>query len=69
MPWFIIECERKTRIKYIVKATSKGAALEGSNWQYLGYVDEDTLGRPKVAGPFKRKSKALKEPSGYVEGG
>jgi hypothetical protein len=68
MAWFVIECERKTWIKYIVKATSKRAALEGSNRQYLGYVDEDTSRRPRVAGPFTRKSKALKDPSGYVEG-
>jgi hypothetical protein len=68
MPWFIVQCERKTWTKYIVEAENKEAALESSDdWQYLGYVDGDDI-EATVSSPFDTKSTALADIVSYSDG-
>lgn len=42
MPWFIVQCERKTLTKYLVKAENATAVMDVcDDWKYLGYMDGD----------------------------
>jgi hypothetical protein len=67
MPWFVIQCERKTWTKYLVEAGDKNSALDSDSWQYLGYVDgEDT--ESAIVGPFGDSVEALADVRSYVEG-
>ncbi|MGH7772600.1 MAG: hypothetical protein ACREQA_10240 [Candidatus Binatia bacterium] len=69
MPWFIIQCERKTWTKYLVEAESEEAAFEDSNnWEYLGYLDGEDMDSTIVGGTFESKAKALADLVSYVEG-
>lgn len=69
MPWFVIQCERKTWTKYLVEADSEEAALQASDdWRYLGYLDGDVTGCRSVGGGFESDVEALADLSSYVEG-
>lgn len=68
MPWFIIQCERKTWTKYLVEAEDKDSALQDSdNWQYLGYVDGEDTDSTIIGGPFEAHSEALVDIVSYIE--
>jgi hypothetical protein len=68
MPWFVIECERKTVMKYLVKAESSAAVMDAcDDWEYFGYVDGDEEGE-KVSGPFDSKETALGDVVAFIEG-
>lgn len=67
MAWFIIKCESKTWIKYLVEAENKDAALYNSdNWQYLGYVDGDETDSI-IFGPFESEADVLADVASYVQ--
>ncbi len=69
MPWFIVQCERKTWTKYIVEAEDQDAALEDTDdWEYFGYLDGEDTDHSLVAGPFYAQSAAFADASSYVDG-
>ena len=68
MPWFIVQCERKTLTKYLVKAENATAVMDVcDDWKYLGYMDGDDTGE-SIVGPFDAKENALEDSATYVEG-
>ena len=68
MPWFLIQCERKTWTKYLVKADSADAVMNAcDNWKYLGYVDGDDTAET-IVGPFNTQEQASNDAATYVEG-
>lgn len=68
MPWFIVQCERKTLTKYLVEAENTDAVMDVcDNWEYLGYADGDETGET-IVGPFNTKEKALDDATTYVAG-
>ena len=69
MGWFIIQCERKTWIKYIVEAENQNAALQTcDNWEYLGYLDGEETNSQVIDNPFPTEEAALADIASYVEG-
>jgi len=68
MAWFIVQCESKTWIKYLVEAEDEDNALNDSDkWQYLGYVDGEEEDNT-IFGPFESEADALADVASYVQG-
>ena len=68
MPWFVVQCERKTLTKYLVEADNADVVMDVcDNWEYLGYADGDENGEA-IVGPFNTKEKALNDATTYVAG-
>ncbi len=69
MPWFIIQCERKTWTKYLVQAENAEAAIEAcDDWEYWGHVDGEDTNSEVVGGPFESKSETLADIVSCVDG-
>ena len=69
MPWFIVQCERKTWTKYIVEADDEESIfLSSDNWEYLGYLDGDDENLSIGGEPFRTKADALSDILSYTEG-
>jgi hypothetical protein len=68
MPWFVIQCERKTWTKYLVEADDEDTAIDSDDWQYLGYVDGEDTEDTVVGGPFGDSVEALADICSYFEG-
>lgn len=69
MSWFIVQAERKTWIKYIVRAADEQAAMRAcDDWCYLGYVDGEETEAAITGGPFTTENQMLADLSSYVEG-
>ncbi len=69
MAWYVIQEERKTWLKYIVEADNvENALMLVDNWEYLGYLDGDTMDSDVVGGPFITKEETLHDTVAYIEG-
>ena len=68
MPYFIIQCERKTWTKFIVEAKNREAAINDvDNWRYLGYVDGEDTASSVEGQAFRTEEDALSDIMSYVE--
>lgn len=66
MAWFVMQHQRKTWTKFLVKAASENGVLETADHEYFGYLDADDEDYD-IVGPFETREMALKDVASYVD--